>query len=328
MNTKYSKRLSSRLRGYDYRNPGYYFVTFCTKHFEHLLGKVVNGKMLLTAEGMLARDFWMQIPEHNKNVLLDEFVIMPNHIHGILRILDPLGNIEGFPYPFLDYVFEEENENLIDLQEQDVPSSVAFSLSSLLSPAESSSISLSHSSFLSSALSPSLSSSLSSSLSVRTLHCNVRTDKEGSGFSEEKSGSSSQDAIEGSGFSEEKAESSSQDASELAIINSEIDDLNFSDNQIEFIIELESEMMQKLFPKRKKGENIAMSEISPKKGSLSAIVRSYKSAVSYSLHMMGIGFSWHGRFYDHIVRNPEELERIRWYIRMNPRNWDDSERKF
>jgi hypothetical protein len=109
---------------------------------------------------------------------------------------------------------------------------------------------------------------------------------------------------------------------------SDIDETDIPADQIEFILKLESEMMQRLFPKRKKGKNIFMSEISPKKGSLSAIVRSYKSAVSYSLHKMEIGFAWHGRFYDRIVRNPEELERIRWYIRMNPKYWNNSEKIF
>ncbi|MBK7174616.1 MAG: hypothetical protein IPH84_15625 [Bacteroidales bacterium] len=120
----------------------------------------------------------------------------------------------------------------------------------------------------------------------------------------------------------------SKEASEGADNAFEIDEPDTPADQIEFIIQLESEMMKKLFPVREKGKNIAMSEISPKKGSLSAVIRSYKSAVSYSLHKMGLEFAWHGRFYDRIVRNPGELERIRWYIRMNPKNWNNSEKKF
>ena len=82
--------------------------------------------MLLTAEGMLAKQFWIQIPEHSKNVGLDEFVVMPNHIHGIIRILDPLGNNEGFPYPFLENDFEKEDGYLLNFYNQEESFSLAL----------------------------------------------------------------------------------------------------------------------------------------------------------------------------------------------------------
>lgn len=51
---------------------------------QHFFGRIENGKMDLSDEGILARQFWLEIPQHFKNASLDEFIIMPNHIHGIL----------------------------------------------------------------------------------------------------------------------------------------------------------------------------------------------------------------------------------------------------
>ncbi|MCA9901228.1 MAG: transposase [Ardenticatenaceae bacterium] len=65
-----------------------------------------------------------------------------------------------------------------------------------------------------------------------------------------------------------------------------------------------------------------MSAISPKAGSLSAMVRSYKSAVSYWCTQSGVDFGWQPRFYDRIIRNERELKAIRNYILENPANWD------
>ena len=88
-----------------------------------------------------------------------------------------------------------------------------------------------------------------------------------------------------------------------------------------FETDLDREILKKLYPPREPGKCKQMAEISPKKGSLSVIIRTYKSAVSYDLHKQGIEFAWHRLFYDRIIRNPDELERIRWYIRLNPKRW-------
>jgi REP element-mobilizing transposase RayT len=77
---------SARLAGYDYRNEGLYFVTICTKNKFHYFGEIENGNMLLNEIGLIAHTYWAEIPEHFNNVSLDEFVIMPDHIHGIICI--------------------------------------------------------------------------------------------------------------------------------------------------------------------------------------------------------------------------------------------------
>lgn len=77
-----SLRLSER----DYSQPGSYFITICTQDQKSYFGKVVDGDVKLNEIGKIVQDIWSEIPEHFKNVELDICIIMPNHIHGIIRI--------------------------------------------------------------------------------------------------------------------------------------------------------------------------------------------------------------------------------------------------
>lgn len=81
-------RRSIRLKGYDYSQEGAYFVTICTQDREHRFGEIVNGEMVLSDLGRIAQEQWEQIPARFEQVELGEFVIMPNHIHGIIIIED------------------------------------------------------------------------------------------------------------------------------------------------------------------------------------------------------------------------------------------------
>ena len=165
---------SARLKGWDYRNPGYYFVTICTRGRGHYFGKVEGDDVRLSAIGEIAAQCWAETPQHHAGIELDEWVIMPNHAHGIVVIVE---------------------------------TGIAV---------------------------------------VETLHCNVSTTTD------------------------------------------------------------------------KK-----MSAISPKTGSLSVAVRSFKSAVSKLAHKAGHEFGWQERFWDHIIRDEKELNRIRNYIHANPSNWEN-----
>ena len=82
-------RRSIRLRGYDYTRPGAYFVTICTRKRVCLFGDVVDGEMRLNVLGDVVRDEWFRTAELRPYVRLDEreFVVMPNHIHGIIWIV-------------------------------------------------------------------------------------------------------------------------------------------------------------------------------------------------------------------------------------------------
>ena len=85
-----------RLKDYDYSSDGFYFVTICTYNQEEYFGEIKNCKMQLSKIGKIAKKFWLEIPDHNKNTKLDEFVVMPNHLHGIIVISDSYGNVAGF----------------------------------------------------------------------------------------------------------------------------------------------------------------------------------------------------------------------------------------
>ena len=75
-----------RLRDFDYSADGAYFITICTHQRENIFGVIENGKMILNELGKIAEKCWREIPDHFLDVRLDEFVIMPNHIHGIIWI--------------------------------------------------------------------------------------------------------------------------------------------------------------------------------------------------------------------------------------------------
>lgn len=81
-------RHSIRLPGYDYTEPGAYFLTILTHKKENLFGRVIKGVVQLSPIGEIVQEQWEKLPSHFSNVLLDAYVIMPNHIHGILVITE------------------------------------------------------------------------------------------------------------------------------------------------------------------------------------------------------------------------------------------------
>ena len=78
--------LSTRLQTWDYSKNGAYFITICTQNREHFFGNIQNGMMQLSEIGKFAERYWLEIPEHFPFVELGNFVVMPNHVHGILII--------------------------------------------------------------------------------------------------------------------------------------------------------------------------------------------------------------------------------------------------
>jgi putative transposase len=169
---------STRLPNRNYAANGWYFITICTSKATHFFGNAIAGKVYLSTIGEIAQQFWAIIPQHFDYTCIDVYVIMSNHVHGIIVIDRPETNLKMLP-------------------------------------------------------------------NVETLQCNVST--------------------------------------------------------------------QRKF----------MSDISPKSGSLSAIARSYKSAVTRWCRKNGFeNFAWQPRFYDHIIRADGSLDRIREYIINNPIKWD------
>jgi REP element-mobilizing transposase RayT len=78
---------STRLKNWDYSAAGFYFVTICTRGRGCFFGDVVDGEAKLTEIGAKAKDFWEEIPSHFAHARLDKYVVMPNHMHGIV-VLD------------------------------------------------------------------------------------------------------------------------------------------------------------------------------------------------------------------------------------------------
>ncbi len=79
-------RRSIRLPGYDYSKNGAYFVTICTQNRECLFGTIVDGEMQLNQFGKIAADTWNWLRNQYNYVVLDQWVVMPNHLHGIIVI--------------------------------------------------------------------------------------------------------------------------------------------------------------------------------------------------------------------------------------------------
>ena len=172
---------SARLLNWDYTNNGAYFITICTKNRKHFYGEIVANEMILNEIGITVQKFWLSIPIHFPFVELGNFVVMPNHMHGILVI-------ENRPV-------ESLNPKVYDRRNSVIP----------------------------------------------------------------------------------------------------------------------------------KQKNEQMSRISPKPGSISTIIRSYKSVVTTNAHLIDINFHWQTLFHDHIIRNSKSFETIQNYIADNPKNCGNDE---
>jgi REP element-mobilizing transposase RayT len=178
------RRRSIRLQGHDYSQHGLYFATICTYECLSFFGNIVNGEMRLNDAGKTAEMEWLKTPSHRPYVVVHDFVIMPNHFHGIIEITDNVGALRATP------------------------------------------------------------------LQITPANC-----------------------LQG---------------------------------------------VARNAPTRN-----AISNISPKCGTLSVIVRAYKSAVSKSIHETNPGFAWQRSYYEHIIRSEKDYNRIVEYIKNNPASWNE-----
>lgn len=86
--SKIYQRRSIRLKNYDYSKAGLYFITICTWNNLHLFGKIENDLMIINKNGEIAEKEWFKTGELRSNIKLHEFIIMPNHLHGIIEIIN------------------------------------------------------------------------------------------------------------------------------------------------------------------------------------------------------------------------------------------------
>lgn len=77
---------TTRLQNWDYTSDGSYYITLCTKNRLPILGRIEKGEMILNEFGRIVEECWFDLKNHYHNLKLDTFVIMPDHIHGIMII--------------------------------------------------------------------------------------------------------------------------------------------------------------------------------------------------------------------------------------------------
>ncbi|MEP6755684.1 MAG: hypothetical protein ABJA67_09300 [Chthonomonadales bacterium] len=82
------RRQSIRLKDFDYSQPGGYFVTMVAQNRREIFGEIVDSEMRLNAAGQMLERWWKKLSEKYANLHMLEFVVMPNHFHGIIMIVD------------------------------------------------------------------------------------------------------------------------------------------------------------------------------------------------------------------------------------------------
>lgn len=107
---------STRLKNWDYAKQAAYFITICSKDKKHYFGKIENDKMNYSPIGAIADVLWHEMKKHKENMELGEYVIMPNHIHGILILNEPMNSLESLPEDDLviDNKFQEYMKLIAD----------------------------------------------------------------------------------------------------------------------------------------------------------------------------------------------------------------------
>jgi REP element-mobilizing transposase RayT len=93
-NSEYHHRQSIRLKGYDYSREGLYFITICAYKGQCFFGVIENKKMILTDAGKFVYQCWQNIPVHYQQVVLHNFIVMPNHVHGIIELKNDMVGIQ------------------------------------------------------------------------------------------------------------------------------------------------------------------------------------------------------------------------------------------
>ena len=94
------RRNSNRLRGYDYASAGAYFVTICARDKACLFGEIIESQIQLNKAGKLVYNWWIELINKFKNIELDMFIIMPNHIHKIIIIIGAQPHLNKFQFIF------------------------------------------------------------------------------------------------------------------------------------------------------------------------------------------------------------------------------------
>jgi putative transposase len=113
-------RRSIRLKNYDYSQQGMYFITLCTKNRDCIFGEINDEEIILNEYGIIVKKCWIEITDHYPFIEIDKFIIMPNHIHGIIII----NNIREIRVQNIDPQQERINESKINKYQHIIPGSI------------------------------------------------------------------------------------------------------------------------------------------------------------------------------------------------------------
>lgn len=106
----YPKRKRIRLAGYDYSQDGYYYITICTHDRKRILGKIEDNRVILSEYGKIADFVWNDLKQHN-SIILHEYIIMPDHIHGIIQLCHNKNDISEIVRQFKTFTSKRINEH-------------------------------------------------------------------------------------------------------------------------------------------------------------------------------------------------------------------------
>jgi REP element-mobilizing transposase RayT len=255
---------STRLKNHNYTQAGLYFVTICTRDKEYFFGEIKNGEMNLNDIGKIAHQFWQKIPQHFPFVNLDQFVVMPDHVHGIIEI----------------------NKNPVETQ---FIASKTNITSKTINVSE---------------------TNITAKTNITSKTINV---------SETNIDHEIQATIMRQGGISDQNAATCRDALKYRDAIAYREAIIYRD-AITYRDALKCVSTEN--NKKQLGGVTGLKNPSLNLGSLSNIIKWYKGRCAFEIgKQFPIGFHWQSRFFDHIIRNDETLNKIREYINKNPARW-------
>jgi len=279
---------STRLKNWDYSSSGVYFITINTKNSKHYFGKIKNGIMIKNKLGEITEKYWKEIPKHYKNTILDEYIIMPNHIHGII-IIPCKDDGTDLYNPIVSHLKHSKDDGKF----QSPLSTKCFSRNQQSCTASSQGINTASSQGINTASSQGISTASSQGINTAS---SQRTQKEHS--------SKNKKLLEGISL-DNSLEDSFSDKSSLEV--NLLED-RFNNEESCGIIDY------------KRGKAVPC--LYGRNGAISSVIGSFKSICTREINkVFDIGFLWHSGYYDRIVRNQREFDNVRNYIINNPKKF-------
>ena len=256
---------TARYLDWDYTSNAPYFVTIYTHNHKSYFGEIINSDIKLSEIGTIANKFWLDIPNHFPYSELNEYVIMPNHIHGIITINKPENPVET------RHALSNKNQNINPVETRHALSNKNQNIN----PVETThALSDKNQNINPVETTHALSNKNQNIIPVETRHA-------------------------------------------LSNKNQNINPVKTNhalSNKNQNIIPVETRHALSPQPHNRYRN--------PGKHSLSTIIGSYKSAVTKWCNENNISFKWQTRFFDRVIRNPDDFERIINYIVANPINWN------